>query len=118
MVRRFSSNPLIQRTDTGGARRENRRGPDELHGGHPRQILAEDHHTFTVILPAMFVKALLTVTIAFAAALPAWAQGPLPMWPEPTDAFVREAIGSPYARAPLAISSRLTRSQLESSGFG
>jgi hypothetical protein len=66
----------------------------------------------------MFIKALLVLMIALATALPARAQGPLPMWPEPTDAFVREAIGSPYARALPVISSRLTRSQPELSGFG
>src|SRR5882762_9331405 len=56
MVRRVSSNLLIYWNDTGAARRDNRRGANELQGRDPRQILTEDDYTFTVILPAMFIK--------------------------------------------------------------
>lgn len=50
---------------------------------------------------AMFIKSLLTLAIVLAAALPARAQGPLALWPEPADQLVRAALESPYARALL-----------------
>jgi hypothetical protein len=49
----------------------------------------------------MLIKALLAFVIALAAALPARAQGPLGLWPEPPDKLVREALDSAYARALL-----------------
>jgi hypothetical protein len=49
----------------------------------------------------MFIKTLLALTIALAAAWPARALGPLPMWPGPTDELVREAVDSAYAGALL-----------------
>jgi hypothetical protein len=46
-------------------------------------------------------QALLALAIALAAVLPAPAQGPLGLWPEPADELVREALDAPYARALL-----------------
>jgi len=54
-----------------------------------------------MISPAMLSRALLALAIALAAALPARAQGPLGMWPEPADGLVREALDLSYARAQL-----------------
>jgi hypothetical protein len=48
----------------------------------------------------MFMKSLLALAIMLAA-LPARAQGPLGLWPEPADQLIREAVESPYARALL-----------------
>jgi len=78
------------------------RGADERHGEDPRQILENEHdRRDAMIPPAMFIKALLALTITLAAALPARAQGPLGMWPEPADKLAREALESAYARAHL-----------------
>jgi hypothetical protein len=54
-----------------------------------------------MIPSAPFVRLLLAVTIAFAAALPARAQGLLGPWPEPVDQFIGEALATPYAQALL-----------------
>jgi hypothetical protein len=92
---------LIHKDDARAARRQDRRRADELQGRNPRQSLTAGHHPFTVIAPAMFIKTLLALTMALAAALPARAQDPLPIWPEPADQLVREAIDSAYAEALL-----------------
>jgi hypothetical protein len=80
---------------------KNMRGSDEPHGGDPRQTLIENDHPDAMIRPAMLLT-LLALTIALAAALPARAQGPLGLFPEPPDEVVREALDSAYARALLA----------------
>ncbi|HEY6258927.1 MAG TPA: hypothetical protein VIY51_24385 [Xanthobacteraceae bacterium] len=49
----------------------------------------------------MFIKALLALSIALAAALPARAQGPLGMGTEPAEGLVREALDTTYVQALL-----------------
>ena len=49
----------------------------------------------------MLRKLLLAATLALAAALPAHAQGPLGIWPEPPEELIREALATPYAAVLL-----------------
>jgi len=49
----------------------------------------------------MLRKLLLAATLALAAALPAQAQGPLGIWPEPPEELIREALATPYAAVLL-----------------
>src|SRR5262245_49115350 len=49
----------------------------------------------------MLARPLLAFALVLAAALPALAQGPLGLWPEPPDALVRDALETPYAQVLL-----------------